>query len=303
MKKYLITTADEATWKFDEPVIFLGDWCRLYNRKHIWKEMDFVVAKPYGLQQLKKDFDFSQIRELEKKLFPEFYELLNQNFGTSHNERFWQIILGSWFRKVLELLLNRINSLKECFENYNISGTTVYKNDGYSLPTSDYVSFENACEDNIWNNILNAHILAILKIPDVKIKYIENKIQHKKINLKLKNFKANQFSNSLILNFLITHYLRIVRRFIKKDDAFIINSYLPTKQEIKLEIALRQWPNLWKFYKRNLNLSESSNKPNINLRREIKKKFVNSSDQTFENIVREENQKSCLSNISYGRVN
>ena len=43
MKKYLITTADEATWKFDEKVVFLGEWCRLYNRKHIWKEMDYCA--------------------------------------------------------------------------------------------------------------------------------------------------------------------------------------------------------------------------------------------------------------------
>ena len=53
MKKYLITTADD-TWKFDEKVVFLGEWCCLYNRKHIWKEMDFDVAKPYSLINPKK---------------------------------------------------------------------------------------------------------------------------------------------------------------------------------------------------------------------------------------------------------
>ena len=37
-KKYhLITSANELTWKFDRPVVFLGEWCRLDDRKHVWQ--------------------------------------------------------------------------------------------------------------------------------------------------------------------------------------------------------------------------------------------------------------------------
>ena len=42
--RYLIVTADERTWKFDRPVIFLGEWCRLYNRRHVWQDMDAIVG-------------------------------------------------------------------------------------------------------------------------------------------------------------------------------------------------------------------------------------------------------------------
>ena len=69
-KRYLITTADEKTWKFDRPVIFLGEWCRLYDRKHIWSGMDSVVADPYGSEISKRDSDFSKVLALENKLFP-----------------------------------------------------------------------------------------------------------------------------------------------------------------------------------------------------------------------------------------
>ena len=57
-KRYLITTEDEVTWKFDQPVIFLGEWCRPYNRKHLWQNMDAIVAKPYGLGEDQKDTDY-----------------------------------------------------------------------------------------------------------------------------------------------------------------------------------------------------------------------------------------------------
>ena len=84
-KRYLITTEDEATWKFDQPVIFLGEWCRLYDCKHIWQNMDAKVAKPYGLDATNKDTDDLKIKALGEKLFPEFCKILNQNFHTNYS--------------------------------------------------------------------------------------------------------------------------------------------------------------------------------------------------------------------------
>ena len=71
-KRYLITTADERTWKFDRPVVFLGEWCRLYDRKNIWHNMDAIVSEPYGIDPSKKKTDYYEAKRLEDKLFPEF---------------------------------------------------------------------------------------------------------------------------------------------------------------------------------------------------------------------------------------
>ena len=107
-KRYLITTEDEATWKFDQPVIFLGEWCRLYDRKHIWQNMDAIVAKPYGVDLFIKEKDDIKVKKLEQKILQELSVILNENFYTNHNTRFWQIILGPWLRTILSLLLNWI---------------------------------------------------------------------------------------------------------------------------------------------------------------------------------------------------
>ena len=87
-KRYLITTSDENTWKFDRPVLFLSEWCRLYNRKHIWHHMNAVVADPYGLNHLKRDKDYSDSLKLEYKLFPKFIQLLNKYHNTNYSQRF-----------------------------------------------------------------------------------------------------------------------------------------------------------------------------------------------------------------------
>lgn len=286
MKKYLITTADEATWKFDQPTIFLGEWCRLYDRKHIWKNMDTTVAKSYGLGLSKKNADFSKMIELEKKLFPEFYELLNKHFDTKYSERFWKIILGHWFRKALKLLLNRVNTLKQCFQLYEISGTTVYKNDDYPLSTLDLKSLEVAFGNDIWNNVLNSRIIDLFENSSLHIELIEKKDKNESTIIKSKSFSNFKSLKGSIFNWFISGYIKVARIFIKKDDAFIINSYLPTKEEIKLEFALGQWPQIWKFYNNDLNFLKISNKNDSLLRKNLTKKFTYKSDCELENIVR-----------------
>ena len=63
MKTLLVTTADETTWEKNKTILFLGDWCKKYSRKHIWENLDYKTVKPYGnsIEIKNKDFNVSQI--------------------------------------------------------------------------------------------------------------------------------------------------------------------------------------------------------------------------------------------------
>ena len=278
-KRYLITTADESTWKFDQPILFLGEWCRLYDRRHIWETMNAKVAKPYGLDKSKKEEDFSKIRQLELKLFPEFYEILNKHFNLSHDKRFWQILLGHWFRRILTLLLNRTNTFKQCLQTHNISGVTIFKKNDY-LAVFDSTHINTASIDDNWNNLLNARILELLKV-DFPIEFLEN---NNNIPDKVANSKSTLAHN--IFNWSIYIYNKISRRFLNDNDAFIINSYLPLKEEIKLELILKQFPQIWRLQNTKNDLSKIIKKPDIHLREKLSAKFLKKSDSDLENIVR-----------------
>ena len=285
-KRYLITTADEKTWKLDKPVIFLGEWCRLYKRKQKWLQLDSLVAKPYGLGVNKKNNDYLTIVQIEQKIFPEICEILNQHFNSRYDIRFWKIVLGPWFRIALEILLNRTNTLKQCLELYEISGTTVYKNDNSILTTLNLDETRLASDDDKWNNVLNARILDYLA-QDLPRELIKNE-SVRKINSSYKFSASNNsgFFKSNFSNIIFKVYLKIARRFIKDNDAFIINSYLPTKEEIKLELALGQWPQLWKINRSHLDFSKVYKEPDKLLRDQLSKKINFKSKDDFENIVR-----------------
>jgi putative transferase (TIGR04331 family) len=284
-KRYLITTADEKTWKYDQPVIFLGEWCRLYDRKHIWQKVDDLIAKPYGLDKSKKEADFSKIRELEQKLFAEFSQILNHHHNTFHNERFWQILLGHWLRRILELLINRINTLKQCFELYKISGTTVYKH-AADLASIDSTHINSACIDDSWNISLNARIIDLLKV-DFPVEFLQDE-HNPKANSDISNrpLKNNQSIKMRISNLCLNYYNKISRRFLNDNDAFIINSYLPQRMEIKLELALKQLPQIWKLQRRDHDLQEIIKVSDKLLREKLTKKFTYKSACDIENIVR-----------------
>ena len=281
-KRYLITTEDEATWKFDRPVIFLGEWCRLYDRKHVWQKMDAKVVKPYGLDKISKDNDDFRVKALEKKLFSEIYQILNQNFNTKYSKRFWQIILGPWLNEILQLLLNRINTLKHCLATEKISGTTLYHSEYCSLATPSLKAADYFFDNKKWNNVLNGRIISLIGNTCIDLNFIEDMdSKYFYQSFKTINSNNNQLFKYDIKNFILNIYQKISEKLVNNKDAFLINTQLDTKQLIKLQLSLKQLPQLWKKFE--INIKE---KPNKILRESLTQKFLYKSEDDFENISR-----------------
>lgn len=242
MKRYLITTADERSWKFDCPVLFLGEECRRYNRKHIWADMDAIVADPWSIVDIKQKIKKNEyVESLAGQILIELTEALNKIHRTKLSVRFWNIVLGHWLQRFIAVAYNRFFTLNQTLEKYKVSGTTVLKAKEYSLATADSVSFIYACTDDFWNHVLYSKILA--NRGDIELDFTScllsgqqgyNHIPKKTIG---KRAGVKELIRRLINS--------ILPRLSRKTDAFIIRSYLPIKEEFKLQLALCQIPQLW----------------------------------------------------------
>ena len=63
-KRQLITTADELTWKFNQPVIFLGEWCKTFKNKELVKS-NINYTLDYHWEDLEKfDRDYKYLDKL-----------------------------------------------------------------------------------------------------------------------------------------------------------------------------------------------------------------------------------------------
>lgn len=279
--RYLITTADQATWKFDQPVIFLGEWCKLYDQKAIWERMDAITAPPYGLGKTKKDSDYAQARALEYKLFSSVCNLLNHHHGTKYSERYWRIILGNWFIRIVDVLFNRIKTLQQCLNLYTVSGTTVYANSNYALAPQDTLLAIYAFNDDHWNNALNERILCLTNNQDLITNCISDGIKkYYPIELKQHAFDSRPKILTVLKSKCLDSISSILGMVTRETDAFISSTYLPRTEFIKLNLLLGQLPR--KFSSPKLKCCE---KPNIQARLHLAKQLAKDSGDDMEKLV------------------
>ena len=77
VKRLLVSTALEGSWGETEPVLFLGEWCRLYSRRHCWLALDAEVL-PYHWDDRGKFINDREIlRLLYERVLIEIGEKLN----------------------------------------------------------------------------------------------------------------------------------------------------------------------------------------------------------------------------------
>ena len=69
MKRHLITIADEKTWPEDKkhPVLFLGEWCKLYSRKSNWEKLDSKTRPHHWSDREKLHADYQAMQIIYEK--------------------------------------------------------------------------------------------------------------------------------------------------------------------------------------------------------------------------------------------
>jgi putative transferase (TIGR04331 family) len=241
-KRYLVVTADEQGWKFDRPVLFLGEWCRLYNRKSIWDGMDALVAAPYGLEAEQLERDIAYVQAMSSQLLIELADALNTFHGTRHSVRYWHIILGHWLQRYVTVTFNRYFTLEQALNEYEVSGGDAFESMDYNLATVDSMTFIWACSDDAWNCAFYSKILNFwgrIKTGSSPkpIKGWGEFFMQKATPKVLGRLSAKHF--------ILDVAKKVLPKLSREKDAFIINSYLPLKEEIKLQLSLGQCPQLW----------------------------------------------------------
>ena len=240
--RYLITTADELTWKFDRPVLFLGEWCRLYDRRSVWEPMDGLVAAPFGIQPGQPEKDLAYVQTLSSQLLIELSAALNTFHNKSHSPRYWNILLGHWLQRYTEVCYNRYFTIEKALSTYNISSTATFDYANYSLATPDSASFVSVIKEDRWNQIFYTRILKFLGGVDPD----STSIRSKSVLPSNDEINTSPACKLNLKSLIIEVFIRLARLLSRGNDAFIVNTYLPKLQEINLQLMLGQFPQLWR---------------------------------------------------------
>lgn len=240
--RILITTADERTWpkSTDKAILFLGEWCKLFSKRHIWEKMDYRVV-PYHWDDRKKLMnDYLYLKDVYEEILLKLSKRLNELHKTNHSVRYWRILIGPWLGYFIQMVFDRWQMIKKAINEYNIEEAPIlHISNVEKVIPNDFEEFERMYVNDLWNGYIYGQLLknwTQIKVREISIaEHSSTKFEINKLTFKnhikevLKKFSYNIFG---LLG--------------KTDKYFLISTYMPLKYETLLNFKLGQIPKLWR---------------------------------------------------------
>ncbi len=238
MRKVLVTTALEETWPEDPqtPVLFLGEWCRLYSRKDRWSAMNAEVL-PYHWDDRQKLYaDYLYIREFYERVLAKLGVTLNEIHDVDHSPRYWRILIGPWLGWFLQMCFDRWSSLQQVLNTQTDFETTIVEYPLRTMIPQNMGDFVHFFATDQWNHCIYAKIINELYKNRIKLNYIKG------VNSLNKNIESTVKLHSKVLGYCFdkTKFLS------KTNQVFMIGTYLPPLLQWRLDLKLGQVPQ-WNY--------------------------------------------------------
>jgi len=235
---FLITTADRRFWKTDEPILFLGEWCKLFSQRSVWEKLSYDVL-PYHWDNRKKLYqDYLYLDKLYELTLLQMRDLLNQIHEVNHSLRYWRIVIGPWLYYFIQILYDRYLSILKAIESEKVTNTLIGRYGEAKCLPQDFPCFLNWFVNDDYNHYIYSRIIEFTGRMPFDIVEVGNGNNHKGQTDSINH----PFAPKKILKKLIELYGKLVPdRF---NQIVLISSYLKAFDLIKLQLSLRQIPYL-----------------------------------------------------------
>jgi putative transferase (TIGR04331 family) len=236
----LVTTALEQTWGREEELLFLGEWCKRYNRRNAWASRGTTVLPYHWDDRAKLRADFQYLQKLNRRLLAQLTESLNTLHCVHHNARYWNILLGYWLTVFSGVVYDRwemVRRAEESGQELISLGLRVEPDAQIPNGHSDFVQF---ITEDLWNHAIYVELIrGWTKIP---VQDISEAISDKLYPEAALPAGSAQFIKRIIRS-AYDKYSHWVGR---GDKAFVISTSLPLFCDISLQLGLGQVPKFWR---------------------------------------------------------
>lgn len=240
VKRFLVTTALEETWRDDDPILFLGEWCRLHARKDRWSPMDGVVLPYHWDDRAKLADDYRYLLDFHERLLEDLTGQLNEIHRVSHSLRYWRIFVGPWLGHFTQMLFDRWCSIQKAADACEISGTVVLAGLEEALIPNDMVDFFRLYVADVWNHHVYASILEhFTSVTCLREPWQGRMSSQKPLTLAVRLKQRVRREVAML-------FARGTRVLGCSDDAFFLGTYLPRFDSFKIQRRLGQVPQLWR---------------------------------------------------------
>lgn len=158
---FLATTALEEFWDISKPMLFLGDWCQVYERKSVWGALAYkILDTPYDSPEAAHE-TFHRVDEIYERVLPVLGAALNSIHGKDYSLRSWRILVGPWLQLYLSATYDRFIHIKHALALYPNFTTLTLSEKSFVVP-SDTLDFACSLSEDSYNLQIFTKILTAL---------------------------------------------------------------------------------------------------------------------------------------------
>lgn len=241
MKRLLVTTEIEATWCENEPVLFLGEWCRRYSRKDRWSALDAVVLPYHWNDQTQFHADYQYLQLFYERLLQDLTVQLNQIHGVNRSLRYWRILIGPWLHYFVPMLFDRWTSIQQAVRQYDLSRTIVLTSQDGPLVANNMDDFNRLYIEDDWSQHWEHQLYASILQQFTEVPCIQQAI-----DVVSKSQSAHLKWKQRIKQMLIAGYARTASALSKDQDVFLLTTRMRLQDELDLYRRLGQVPQMWR---------------------------------------------------------
>lgn len=195
--------------------------------------------------------DAEKFFKFEDELLGLLFQKLNQIHSIDWTKKEYEILIGHWLQGFLTILIKKINTFSEIINSYKISSSTFFASSLESIIPKDFSDFANKTFDPIWNNMLDGEIWEHLfqkKFQNFKSAYV----RHSEPSNLSSQINTKRSSKYYLKKIVFDFYQKLIGIFlhfaIAKQKYLVLNSYLPKKTDLKLQLKLMQLPIIFPFF-------------------------------------------------------
>ena len=245
----LATTALESTWGESEELLFLGEWCKRFERRAQWRSRPHKVVRYHWDDRTKLRHDHQRLRGLHYELLFELARILGERHRLERPARYWQILLDPWLSRYVAVVFDRWECMRVAFEDHCIS-TTISLDCSRRSIVKDHVDFIDSVSGDEWNHAIFGDILKFEYAEQCSIQLISSPLLRRQplrisgLTVHPRNWKWR----------VVSIFDQFLGRLARNNAFAFVHPYFPTLAYLQLCFRLRNFPS---FYLREFEWLES----------------------------------------------
>jgi putative transferase (TIGR04331 family) len=228
---FLATTADQRFWNPNRKMLFLGNWCKVYDQERIWSSLDHEVLPYHWDDRSRLHKDYKYLNELYERVLANLTDELNKLHNVEHSVRYWRIVVGPWIYYFLQILYDRYLSISSAIQSGKVKHTWL---PAYlaGIAPDDLHCVMNWISGDEYNLFLYSQLYKELGGSDYEEKNVPLRLSRPEV-------KANAFDKNTLLK-IVGSLCKLIPDSLNKIT--FITSYIKPKDLFCLQLSLGQMP-------------------------------------------------------------